>query len=96
MNGSLRRPKFGLQTMSYLEGRDLTKSFDFCMNGQKTRLMKMNRFLRTKYDTQASVIIGKEFGKYKKFEKLAIRIRNFLNLKSVGEVGKAKKWISAE
>ena len=42
---------------------------------------------------QAGVIIGEEFGTYKKFEKLAIRIRKFLNLKSVGEVGKAKKWI---
>ena len=45
---------------------------------------------------QAGVIIGEEFGKYKKFEKLAIRIRKFFNLKSVGEIGKEKKWISAE
>ena len=45
---------------------------------------------------QAGVLIGEQFGKYEKFEKLGERKRKFLKLRAVGESGKAKKWISAE
>ena len=44
---------------------------------------------------QAGVLVGEQFGTYKKFARLSERMRKFLNLEVVGTSGKEKKWISA-
>ena len=44
---------------------------------------------------QAGILIGEDFGSYKKFARLAERMKKFLGLKAVGNAGAAKKWIEA-
>ena len=44
---------------------------------------------------QAQILIGQDFGNYKKFEKLSRRIKKFLGLKAIGDSGKEKRWVSA-
>ena len=45
---------------------------------------------------QADVLLGNDFGKYKKFERLGERIRKFFNLKTVKVNGSGRrvKWVS--
>ena len=42
---------------------------------------------------KAAILVDSKFSKYKKFEKLGERIKNFLELKSDGPKGKQGKWI---
>ena len=44
---------------------------------------------------QTGALVGEDFGKYQKFEKLSERVKKFLNLKAVAKDGEVKKWISA-
>ena len=44
---------------------------------------------------QAQILIGQDFGNYKKVEKLSRRIKKFLGLKAIGDSGKEKRWVSA-
>ena len=45
---------------------------------------------------QAQILIGQDFGNYKKFEKISRRIKEFLGLKAIGNSGKEKRWVSAK
>ena len=42
---------------------------------------------------KAAILVDTKFSKYKKFEKLGERIKNFLELKSDGPKGLPGKWI---
>ena len=44
---------------------------------------------------QAGILLSEEFGTYKKFERLGERMKQFLGLKCMGEVGKATRWVYA-
>ena len=52
--------------------------------------------LATKVREQAGVLLGDGFGKYKKFTRLAERIKTFLNLRAVKVQGSGLhvKWVS--
>ena len=42
----------------------------------------------------AGLLLGEEFGKYKKFEKLGKRMKSFFNLKAVRISGRKFKWVA--
>ena len=42
----------------------------------------------------AVLLLGEDFGKYKKFEKLGKRMKAFLNLKAVPIGGRKFKWVA--
>jgi len=42
----------------------------------------------------AGLLLGEEFGKYKKFERLGQRMKTFFNLEAVRMGGRKFKWVA--